>query len=369
MTSFARSSDVDTEKPLSRRDLEQLIRANENSARGLSLLGRCLCGINLAEPSPLNLDGVDLRKANLQGADLRRVSLKDAKLSGAKLENANLRWAVLKRAELKNTNFSNADLSYANFQEADLTDADLTNARLFGACLGHAYLAHARLRDCIGLTRDHLRKSVGEEKAGDYASAKEVYLQLKNYFLSVGRYDDAGWAYVKERRMERATYWPFRAKVIYREEFAEDPNLRSKKFFGLIYRLSMMLRRIILYLKYSWFWALSFFYDLLCEYGESTLRIVVSSLVIILLYAAIYYYSGALEFVGEQANALGLRGEVTDPLVSLYFSFLAFNSVIFGGVLPKLEPRAQLLVGSEAFVGVFMAALFVFVMGRKIGGR
>jgi len=89
----------------------------------------------------------------------------------------------------------------------------------------------------------------------------------------------------------------------------------------------------------------------------------------VIVYSIIYWQINMLEYLGEQAQTLGLVGQPVPIFACLYFSFLAFNSVIFGGILPKLGTFPQLIAGSEAFIGVFLISLFVLAMGRKIGGR
>ena len=51
-----------------------------------------------------------------------------------------------------------------------------------------------------------------------YKEAMEIYLTLKKAFINAGRYDDASWAYVKERQMERKTYFPPTALRYYDHE-------------------------------------------------------------------------------------------------------------------------------------------------------
>lgn len=45
-----------------------------------------------------------------------------------------------------------------------------------------------------------------------------------------------------------------------------------------------------------------------------------------------------------------------------YFSIITFTTVGFGDLTPKMQPFFQMLVGSEAFTGVFMMGLFVFTL-------
>ena len=52
----------------------------------------------------------------------------------------------------------------------------------------------------------------------------------------------------------------------------------------------------------------------------------------------------------------------------LYFSAITFTTLGYGDFRP-LEGWGRILAGSEAFIGAFMMALFVYTFARKMGGR
>jgi len=172
------------------------------STGGVNLAGASFAAANL-ERALLwrgNLTGAVFRKANLRKADLGVSVLVDADLAGADLEGA-----ILARADL-----DGADLSGANLANADLRDVDLTQVKsLDGIYLSGANLGNTAIR------REQLARGIGEERDKDYYGAKEAYLALKNNFFSLGRYDDASWALIKERQMEKKSNNPFRAKRFY----------------------------------------------------------------------------------------------------------------------------------------------------------
>ena len=53
---------------------------------------------------------------------------------------------------------------------------------------------------------------------------------------------------------------------------------------------------------------------------------------------------------------------------SLYFSLITFTTLGYGDFRP-LEGWGRILAGSEAFIGAFMMALFVYTFARRTGGR
>ena len=53
---------------------------------------------------------------------------------------------------------------------------------------------------------------------------------------------------------------------------------------------------------------------------------------------------------------------------SFYFSLITFTTLGYGDFRP-LEGWGRILAGSEAFIGAFMMALFVYTFARRTGGR
>ena len=112
---------MNTNKPLTREDVERLLQETGSSTK-LVLNGGNLGGIDLS--------GLDLSQANLRNANLSGANLSGANLSQIKLDFANLNGADLSQANLRNANLSGADLSGADLSGADLSGTDLSQADL-----------------------------------------------------------------------------------------------------------------------------------------------------------------------------------------------------------------------------------------------
>ncbi|GAI81392.1 unnamed protein product, partial [marine sediment metagenome] len=56
------------------------------------------------------------------------------------------------------------------------------------------------------------------------------------------------------------------------------------------------------------------------------------------------------------------------PFDCIYFSTITFTTLGYGDFRP-LEGWGRILAGSEAFIGAFMMALFVYTFARRTGGR
>lgn len=140
MTTVTQDKTDREDKPLTRADVERLIR-QVGSSEKLNLRGRNLRGIDLSH--------FDLTKANLVEADLSRANLNEAILFGTLLVEANLSRASLKGADLRTANLSGANLIGAILSGANLFEADLSGAFLSGAILLGAILHKANLSGTI----------------------------------------------------------------------------------------------------------------------------------------------------------------------------------------------------------------------------
>jgi len=99
-------------------------------------------------------------------------------------------------------------------------------------------------------------------------------------------------------------------------------------------------------------WLTNQFLRFTCGYGERPSRVVYSSLFVIVLYAAIY-------------SLLGVKVVYRGSLSTLAFSFEVYNALILG--LPEVSSSAiGTLVATEAFLGPFFIALFVFSITQSL---
>ncbi len=127
--------------------LKMIICSNKNNLEKIDL-----CGINLEQ--------IELDRANLKFAKLQRTQLNQSRLSGADFEGADLTRTSLRRADLENADLSKAkliqtDFTEANLMYADLTEADLQRSRMNETNLSGAKLEKAKLND-VDLTNARL---------------------------------------------------------------------------------------------------------------------------------------------------------------------------------------------------------------------
>ena len=90
-----------------------------------------------------------------------------------------------------------------------------------------------------------------------------------------------------------------------------------------------------------------------CGYGERPGRVVSASAAVVVAYAVVYAWLGV---------ELSYRG----PLAPLAFSFQSFNALVLG--IPEVStPGLGVVVASEAFIGPFFVAIFVFAITQSVG--
>jgi len=99
-----------------------------------------------------------------------------------------------------------------------------------------------------------------------------------------------------------------------------------------------------------------FIYWLTAGFGLRPLRVIATSLTIILMYGIIYWLTG---------GAVDLQsGEAANLLDSVYFSGITFVTVGYGDLIPA--PHARLVALTEGFLGAFLMGFFVVVLAQRL---
>jgi hypothetical protein len=268
--------------------------------------------------------GLSLKRAELsdihlvnhnhkQGFDLSYSDLYRANLSGAHLFNINLSHASLMKADLRHANLHCANLKGCNLLGVKWQRAKIENMDI-GESLLQEELAHKALK-----RNDH-------ELALDYLQqAEEIYRDLRKAAEHEGIFTMAGHFIVKELTMRR-------------------------------YQLPMYsLRRLF-----------SKVVDLFCGYGEAPLRVVGFSILLILLCAILYFFTG-INYSGEQLqfySGMGIADGLRLFFSCLYYSVVTFTTLGYGDITPL--GLSRLIAAVEAFTGSFTIALFVVVFVKKM---
>ena len=340
--------DGTAENPYTREDVLRLIRKNHGEAKGLDLSEKIFNEeIDLCD---LNLKGIILNKAELIGARFNGSNLSEAKLIKAKLVRAkfnqygnkplpkfaNLREADLSGSDLNQSEFIGAFLDYTKFNEATLEEvnfsikgrrepdllhtdfrkanlcfSDFTGRSFFFTKLEGAFLYWAKITESSFLGRvDWGNYKLGEEDIKNYLIAEHRYRQLKQWYTKAGYYDIAGEFYYREREARR----------------------KSLKWISRNWH-----HRLVIQISY-----------LVFGHGERWRRIPLWMLFSLIIFAITYYFGGNL-----------------DAINSLYFSAVSFTALGYGHWVVEPTGWVKLLGAIEAFLGIFMMALFLVTIVRR----
>jgi len=309
------------ENPLTREDVLRLIKENGGTAKGLDLSEKIFEG------------GI-----NLGNLDLKKIILRDATLYGAHLEGA-----ILEDAHLEGAYLADAYLEGAKLWGAHLEGAKLLSTHLKGANLSRAHLEGAWLFDVKFPPDTELENAdwgnyiLGWEKRGHFGIAEGVYRRLKQWYTNAGMYDRAGEFFFREMTARRKNYW--------------WQGSRSKSFRKLLHPFKPKELSRAIFPGKPFQWALSELLSVLCGYGERPLRVVISAAVVVSGLATAYYLWGSFSSFSFWDT--------------LYYSAVSFTALGYG-LAPQPTGWAKGAGAAEAFVGVFMIALFLITFTRKM---
>jgi len=283
-------------------------------------------------------------KSFVKGVTFANVSVLPGKKLDLKVVNNKVN-VSFKRAYLENA-YLKLDLGEGT--SIDFTDALLKNTKI---------------------EKEQIEKHILQEKKKEFSQTKEIYLLLKNNFHSIGRYEDESWAFKKEKDMERlsCSFYSFKKDLVKKKKREIFPILKW------------------IYTKDFKKWIISAFSNMIYGYGERPWNVVKTALAIIIIFAlsfsligignpeiielkgtGIYQNSGNI--IDLASKGLLKNNEIRNFPDCLYFSLITFTTLGYGDFRP-LEGVGRILAGSEAFIGAFMMALFVYTFARRTGGR
>ncbi|RJO60665.1 MAG: hypothetical protein C4542_08550 [Dehalococcoidia bacterium] len=300
------------QNPYTREDVLRLIEENSGTANGLDLSEKWFeesCSLYAIELQGIILQRAHLKEANFNHSHLERAYLLNARLENACLENTHLEKANLEIAHLEEAFMGGAHLENANLDMAHLEGTYLVDAHLEGA-----YLWRAKLSPETRLEQANWGNFIlGEEISERFDRAANTYRQLKQWYTNAGIYDTAGKFFFREMTANRkATKW--------------WPNPLNRCFSKLV--------------------------SILCGYGEKPERVVVSAVVLILGLAIAFHLWGSFD-----TSSFGDK---------LYYSAVSFTAVGYGNWAPEPTGWAKGMGVAEAFLGVFMMALFLVTFTKKM---
>jgi len=393
-----------------------------------------------------NLQGRELKTANFKRAFSPNVNFRRSNLNGIDFKGARLEGANFSECYLKYADFVGSYLAGVKFQGVDLEGADLRGAFLHNLSLdGIRNLQNAQFSCAIeeiigdiiiklgtlkqGKEEEYWQKFSdeiirlfqlrGETKENSevisehtipaikeafeltfldladnrvlvlsssgklYTMAKDIYLNLKNFFRDNGLYEKSGefyiWEQITRGKIQKVSYLLDYELIRYRIKFlfkkvvtlirrdkiqTNDDNQIGTKVINLesytytehIFSVSLA-RDIKSFFHNFLSWLGNAILRTTSLYGESPLRVLLTSIWIIIFYALIYTVFCGVTISGN----LHILKNILDYI---YFSIETFLTLSYGELQPT--PSMRLVAGSEAFLGAFIIAYFVVVVSRKI---
>jgi hypothetical protein len=368
---------TEQEKPLTREEVHDVVQ--ERGSEGLDLSEMNLGEVDLSPKpdwNPVDLRGINLYGANLKGAILSRAILEGACLCGANLEGAclcmaqlhraQLEGAILKQAALQEACLEEANLNYANLQKSCLVGTNLNEADLRGCDFSGAKFTNVRLHkakisretrlydvewealigDRKGEPRciwpGERRYILGEEREGNYEAAAEVYCELKRWYIEAGRPDVASRFNFRE--------WEARTKS-WGQSICNKCKGGCRSSVSSCSWWKDVLNWLLLILNWLW---LTVLFGGLSGYGEKPLKVVRGVFVLVLGMAIVYWRLG---------------GSIPDSFpLSLYYSAVSSIALGYGSWFKEVQFHrwAAAFGVVQAFVGVFMMALFLATIIKKV---
>lgn len=298
----------------------------------------------------IQLQHADLKGAFLEGASLEYANLEGADLRGCHLEEANLGTANMQRAYCEGAHFEGADLWYAHLGGAFLWRAHFQGARFY-----EAHLQSAHLDGLVLANEDHIGPRLVDthwedanlavvdwsqiRMLGDEYEARQMESEGTRKELAVCRkeFEDAvranrqlAMALQAQGLNEDAARFFYRSQVLQRKVFALQ---RPRKLGSYLF---------------SWLLAL------LTGYGYRMWRIIICYLVLIALYATLYY-------------TLSLSHHIS-VLEAIILSVTAFHGRVFSSPF-QLASAQGIVEACEAVNGLIFEGIFIAMLTQRFFGK
>jgi hypothetical protein len=203
------------------------------------------------------------------------------------------------------------------------------------------------------LKREQLGTRIRDEE-GEYLEARDAYLSLKQNFESLGDYDAASWAYIKERKMEKkCSSLKYAHRYYGRDELGDTREKKLPVHHPKVW---------CFYIRHTAKWLGDWFVELLCNYGESIPRVIFWMVIAAFGFAAYYWRIGGVLLTDATK---GTFTTATSFWHYLIYSFGAFTTTEFS-TLQAADDHVRLITAIQAIVGIFLAGLLGFVAGNRI---
>lgn len=257
--------------------------------------------------------------------------------------------------------FVDSKVNFTKFHACEFEALVILNSRvywtefykcdLFGADIENSQLLNFKIQDCSlssftfnRVEVDNLLYSPPKKErhvgiVGTYQTAAENYKRFRVLFQNNGHRTEASEAFYNERLYELKYNF---GRIDLKKTFQ---LLRKGDFyFGIPHLKDNLVRVGTLVSDY-----LSY---IVWGFGERPSRTIICSLLLVLMYTGLYYFSGISTVGGNVVN-------------SFYLSTIMFTTLGFGDFNPFQDGSYKILLASEALLGAFTFGLFIAGYANK----
>jgi hypothetical protein len=302
----------------------------------------------------VDLSGQKLEKIDFSGCRIERTSFKGCELVHCRFRNAKISWSDFRYAEIQHGTFEGADIEFSDFYRAFIDGVVIFSGSSFSNCsLNKTYLGECaiirkeNLKDnrILQQNKEEYRKFLVDwhtygtgERTNDinvksdwspdaavearWSDAEVIYKNLNALWAGKGYFADGNWAYVQGRKMER------RRMISQMSDKSVKPMTKIANIWNIITNVLS---------------------DVFFGYGESMVKMVTTYVVIIFLFAWLFYSELSMMEYGK-------------ALVVSLKNMAALESA----ELQNVSPFVDMLNVVQTTIGVILTGIFGFILGNKI---
>lgn len=302
--------------------------------------------------------GASLVNCNFDGEKSRldRVSFMKCNLHKCRFRNASISWSDFRYTEINMATFEGARIDFSDFYRAFFVGVVIFRNSLIHNCsLYYTYFDEGSTIRKENLVKGKilqqeksayrnflidwktmgtgLRKndqnsvsdwSPDKSLKSRYADAEDIYKTLNGLWMSKGFLGEANWAYVKGKKMER-------------NRLIADLTNSDVESFQKLKNIPVII------------W--NYLSDTMFGYGESMIKMVMSYIFMVFLFAYFYYASSEVS-LPNYARAVGIS----------FKNMVAMSSDEVSNVSPLID----FLNIIQTTIGILITGIFGFILGNKI---
>lgn len=302
---------------------------------------------------------IDLSDQVLEGVDFSHYTLEKIKFTKCVLKNCRFRKAQLKWCDFRYTiiekgTFEGAIIEFCDFYRAFFDGVIIfNNSKISNSSLNKTHIGESAIIRRNNLVNDQIIQqnkmkycefltewpgvrtndagipwmdpihNLGMVLANRWQEAEDTYKRLNALWCASGFIADANWAYVQGRRMER-----------------------KRMIMQLIQQNKLSCKEK---LKNIWKIITNFISDILFGYGESMIKMIITYVITIFIFAWIFYSNTSII---EYTQALGISLK----------NMVGMDDEI----LHDVSPFVDMLNIIQTTIGIILTGIFGFILGNKI---